>query len=175
MLVRQSLSGTVNSLSVGLSCHRHCDHCHLAIVNTGSICSELCIIRPFLPVLFLLATWHVGSWFLDQGIEPMPPAVEVWSLNHWTMREVLFIYPSGRFIHLPVLFVEIEWGEIAYFVLLQNYMTTFTCFLKIFVHIHKSIKAWFFEFILKMALEGHSMYHCCPIEIECRHKCRSHV
>ena len=25
------------------------------------------------------------------GIEPVPPAVEVWSLNHWTMREVLII------------------------------------------------------------------------------------
>ena len=22
------------------------------------------------------------------GIEPMPPAVEAWSLNHWTAREV---------------------------------------------------------------------------------------
>ena len=24
------------------------------------------------------------------GIEPMPPAVEAWSLNHWTNREVLY-------------------------------------------------------------------------------------
>ena len=23
------------------------------------------------------------------GVEPMPPAVEAWSLNHWTAREVL--------------------------------------------------------------------------------------
>ena len=23
------------------------------------------------------------------GVEPIPPAVEVWSLNHWTTREVL--------------------------------------------------------------------------------------
>ena len=22
------------------------------------------------------------------GIEPVPPAVEVWSLNHWTAREI---------------------------------------------------------------------------------------
>ena len=26
------------------------------------------------------------------GMEPMPPAVEVWSLNHWTFREVLFFF-----------------------------------------------------------------------------------
>ena len=25
------------------------------------------------------------------GIKPVPPAVEVWSLNHWTIREVLII------------------------------------------------------------------------------------
>ena len=24
------------------------------------------------------------------GIEPMPPAVEAWSLNHWANREVLY-------------------------------------------------------------------------------------
>ena len=23
----------------------------------------------------------------QQGVEPMPPAVEVWSLNHWTAKE----------------------------------------------------------------------------------------
>ena len=28
------------------------------------------------------------------GMEPMPPAVEVWSLNHWTFREVLFFFSS---------------------------------------------------------------------------------
>ena len=30
--------------------------------------------------------WDLSS----PGIEPMAPAVEVWSLNHWTPREVLF-------------------------------------------------------------------------------------
>ena len=29
------------------------------------------------------------------GIEPAPPALEVWSLNHWTAREV----PAIIFIH----------------------------------------------------------------------------
>ena len=28
------------------------------------------------------------------GMEPMPPAVEAWSLNHWTTREV----PVGHFL-----------------------------------------------------------------------------
>ena len=31
--------------------------------------------------------WPVGS-VCPPGIEPMPPAVEVGSLNHWTTREV---------------------------------------------------------------------------------------
>ena len=30
--------------------------------------------------------WHVK--LPQPGIEPMPPAVEEWSLNHWTTREV---------------------------------------------------------------------------------------
>ena len=28
----------------------------------------------------------------QSGIEPMPPAVEVWSPNHWTAREVTFCH-----------------------------------------------------------------------------------
>ena len=27
-------------------------------------------------------------WDPQPGIEPMPPAVEAWSLNHWITREV---------------------------------------------------------------------------------------
>ena len=30
-----------------------------------------------------------GMWDLSSlGIEPVPPAMEAWSLNHWTAREV---------------------------------------------------------------------------------------
>ena len=29
---------------------------------------------------------------LSSGIEPVPPTLEVWNLNHWTYREVLSIY-----------------------------------------------------------------------------------
>ena len=35
-----------------------------------------------------LAMWHVGSSFPKQGLNPHPPALEVWRLNHWTAREV---------------------------------------------------------------------------------------
>ena len=35
------------------------------------------------------ATWHAGSYFPDQGSNLCPPAVEAWSLNHWTTGEVL--------------------------------------------------------------------------------------
>ena len=41
---------------------------------------------------FLLAVPH-GMWDLPRpGIKPMPPAVEARSLNHWTAREVLFLF-----------------------------------------------------------------------------------
>ena len=30
--------------------------------------------------------WDLVPW---PGIEPRPPALEVWSLSHWTTREVL--------------------------------------------------------------------------------------
>ena len=38
---------------------------------------------------FFLATPH-GTWILvpKPGIKPARPEVEVWSLNHWTSREV---------------------------------------------------------------------------------------
>ena len=38
---------------------------------------------------FPMATSH-GMWILvpQPGIEPMPPAMEVQYLNHWTAREV---------------------------------------------------------------------------------------
>ena len=43
-------------------------------------------------LVFGHATWHVESaWgilVLGPGIKPVPPAVEAWSLNHWTAREV---------------------------------------------------------------------------------------
>ena len=32
--------------------------------------------------------WACGILVLRPGIEPIPPALEVWSLNHWTTREV---------------------------------------------------------------------------------------
>ena len=60
---------------------------------------KLGIIQRFFPVLtrceyiihkfFFLATPQSMQILVPQpGIEPMPPAVEAWSLNHWTAREV---------------------------------------------------------------------------------------
>ena len=45
--------------------------------------------------LFYFWPYHVACKILVPwpGIEPMPPAVETWSLNHWTAREV----PEGIF------------------------------------------------------------------------------
>ena len=38
------------------------------------------------------------------GIEPMPPAVEAWSLNHWTAREV----PIVTFFKWSIIYKNIE-------------------------------------------------------------------
>ena len=40
--------------------------------------------------IYFLAKLH-GMWDLSSllGIKPMPLVLEVWSLNHWTTREVL--------------------------------------------------------------------------------------
>ena len=37
---------------------------------------------------FYLTVQHSGTSFLQLGIEPMPPTLRTWSLNHWTSREV---------------------------------------------------------------------------------------
>ena len=42
----------------------------------------------------LMACGILVSW---PGIEPAPPAVEVWSLNHWTSREVQINYYFFKF------------------------------------------------------------------------------
>ena len=36
--------------------------------------------------LFGHTTWHTD--LTQPGMQTVPPAVEVWSLNHWTTREV---------------------------------------------------------------------------------------
>ena len=41
-------------------------------------------ILPF----FFLVVLHVETLIPLLGIEPMSPALEAWSLNHWTTREV---------------------------------------------------------------------------------------
>ena len=53
------------------------------------VCSLFCLFV----CLFVWSFWpyHTGCGILFPwpGIEPAPPAVEAWSLNHWTPREVL--------------------------------------------------------------------------------------
>ena len=42
----------------------------------------------YLFFFFFCTTWHAGILVPPPGIQPMPPAVEVQSLNYWTAREV---------------------------------------------------------------------------------------
>ena len=48
-------------------------------------------------ILFYVLIWpyHAAFGILAPrpGMEPEPPAVEVWSLNHWTTREIPAFYP----------------------------------------------------------------------------------
>ena len=41
-------------------------------------------------------------------MEPMPPAVETWSVNHWTAREVPHSLIMMTLIHTKDMGVEIE-------------------------------------------------------------------
>ena len=61
-------------------------------------CQVLCPGGPILISNFLKNTGLLFFWLCPRacgilvpgpGIEPSPPAVEAWSLNHWTTREVL--------------------------------------------------------------------------------------
>ena len=38
-----------------------------------------------------------GILFPWPGIEPVSPAVEAWSLNHWTTRDVLIFFLNGDY------------------------------------------------------------------------------
>ena len=46
---------------------------------------------PDCSVIFFFLLHHAACGILVPwpGIEPMPPALQAWSLNHWTTREVL--------------------------------------------------------------------------------------
>ena len=51
-----------------------------------------CFLLPCFLSVFFFFFWplHAACGFLVplSGIEPVPPALEAWSLNHWTAREV---------------------------------------------------------------------------------------
>ena len=48
------------------------------------------VVSLFFSFFFFLWPCHVEGGILAPrpGIEPVPPAVEAWSPNHWTAREV---------------------------------------------------------------------------------------
>ena len=59
--------------------------CHLVIPRNNFVFSDQAVLRSI---------WDHSSW---QRIEPVFPALEAWSLNHWTAREVpLGIQRVGR-------------------------------------------------------------------------------
>ena len=70
---------------------------YLLLVSEGhAVCS------PFMVFCFIFYnTWHVGILVPQPRIQPTSPAVEAWSLNRWTTREVLaqdlnlYPQPSG--------------------------------------------------------------------------------
>ena len=42
----------------------------------------------FLKLIFKLLAMPCGMFIPQPGIEPIPPAVEAWNVNHWTTRKV---------------------------------------------------------------------------------------
>ena len=47
-------------------------------------------------ILLYFLTAVCGMWKPSElGIKPAPPAVEAWSLNHWTISEVLLCLSNG--------------------------------------------------------------------------------
>ena len=59
--------------------------------------------------------YHTAFWILvpQPGIEPMPPALEAWSLNHWTTREVpeMKIYVKKKtctWMYIEALFIIVK-------------------------------------------------------------------
>ena len=82
------------------SVSRHC------IIHLACIC-HLALIAGLWCVCTIIIFWplHVACGILVPwpGIEPTPPALAVWSLNHWTAREVPHV--------LLLLFAFYSWGN----------------------------------------------------------------
>ena len=59
-------------------------------------------------VLFFFLPYHEACWILvpQPGVEPVPPAVEAWSLSHWTASRVpcgwCFLYPKKSLLTLSI-------------------------------------------------------------------------
>ena len=60
-----------------------------------------CLVYVIIIIFLTTATQHTGSLVPQPGIESMPSAVEAWSLNHWTTREV----PGACYFQLAFLMV----------------------------------------------------------------------
>ena len=64
--------------------------------------------------IFFIFWWcHTACGILlhQPGIKPMPPALEAWSLNHWTTKEVstiVFNTQQKRILHVSLL----QWSEV---------------------------------------------------------------
>ena len=53
---------------------------------------------PIYLFIFGCSVQFVGILVPWPGMQPMPPAVEVWSPNHWTTRE----FPRSKFKHIEI-------------------------------------------------------------------------
>ena len=78
----------------------------LSLSSTSKELSRLrtCALSLFVCLLFWPRHSACGTLILRPGIKTTPPALEVWSLNHWTAREVptQYIYDSTSFLLLSL-------------------------------------------------------------------------
>ena len=104
MITKKGRRNFLWQLDMGFSLHRSwawtgsgvrwVQPCKILILTEPSLFPEWQHLTFFFYYYFnFLATWHVGSWFPDQGLNRYPtptptPTLEVQSLNCWTAREV---------------------------------------------------------------------------------------
>ena len=82
------------------------------MLHINILCATVHIFFLFLFFFFGHVARHVGCGISvpRPGIEPAPPAVEAWNLNHWIAREVpIFFFLLLKIMHflsLPLIYLE---------------------------------------------------------------------
>ena len=74
---------------------------HVSPILNPPPTSLLILFQLFLNIILFYQPCHIacGVLVLQPGTEPMLPAVEMWSPNHWTARKFLLPFFLERYFH----------------------------------------------------------------------------